>query len=123
QGRAPNLAFVKAGPQPQSVELRLEPGRGTPGAGRRSRRQADRGGLRQRRHLPHVSLPGRLSPDRSGRPLPLGDAPPADFKVNVPKAGYQGIHLRAVPADSKEVAFTLTPSLQVAGRVRDAVTQ
>jgi beta-lactamase regulating signal transducer with metallopeptidase domain/thiol-disulfide isomerase/thioredoxin len=121
-GRAPGLVAVTAGPTTEPVELRLEPGRLLQG------RVVDGDGKPIEGAFVNVDswrgyrcLGVYLVNDRDGR-FRWGDAPPDEVRLNVDKTGTKGIRLRDVVAASKEIVFTLAPSIQITGRVRDAMT-
>jgi protocatechuate 3,4-dioxygenase beta subunit len=122
RGRSPGLATVKAGPGAEPVELRLGPGRVLQG------RVVDLNDKPIEGAFVNIDtwrgyrcLGVYLLSDRDGR-FRWDDAPPDDLKLNVDRTGYQGVHWRDVPAASKDVVFTLTPSLRISGRVQDGIT-
>ena len=122
KGRSPGLVTVKARQTTTPIELRLEPGRVLQG------RVVDLQGKPIEGAFVNVDtwrgyrcLGVFLLSAQDGR-FRWDDAPSDPIKLNVAKTGYQGINFREVAAASNEVVFTLSPSLRIAGRVRDGIT-
>ncbi len=120
---APGLVIARAGVGTEPIELRLTPGRplagrvvdpeGKPIAGARINIYTSFG---------YPDSVVFLRTDRDGR-FRSDEATSDGLMVGVSQPGYLPIRNRSILADGKELSFTLTPSLQIAGRVRDETTR
>jgi thiol-disulfide isomerase/thioredoxin/protocatechuate 3,4-dioxygenase beta subunit len=121
---APDLRPIKASPETPPIEFRLFPARVIRG------RVTDPQG----RPIPDVFV--RLSSwrfrfldanfkaltDADGR-FRWDDAPADPFRFGLDKSRYLGLNDQEVPGLIEEVTYTLTPAVQVSGKVRDAASK
>jgi peroxiredoxin len=121
--RAPGLVVTQAAAGAEPIEIRLTPGR--PVAGRVADPQAkpiEGAFVNVYLSLGYPASGASLRTDRDGR-FRSDEAPSDAFVLGVSQPGYLPIQNRSLVADGKEVSFALTPSLQIAGRVRDETTK